>query len=114
MEELFMCVCAHRVTSPSFFLHSLADHWANRKLLQSMLERQGYKSEWVENGQEAVDAAATRQFDLILMVNIPCCQALSLTVPPTQTHTVYIVCLCRFVFILSQIGQSGYGKVSKR
>ena len=33
-----------------------------------MLERRGYKSEWVENGQEAVDATAVRHFDLILMV----------------------------------------------
>ena len=55
---------------PSLFFLSLeiADHWANWTLLQSMLERRGYKSEWVENGQEAVDATAVRHFDLILMV----------------------------------------------
>jgi PleD family two-component response regulator len=58
-------VVAHSHRSPV-----AADHWANRKLLQSMLEKQGYTSEWVENGKEAVEAAATREFDLILMVRV--------------------------------------------
>ena len=52
----------------------LADHWANRKLLESMLRQRGYGSECVENGLEAVTIAATNEYDLILMVRIaPSC-----------------------------------------
>ena len=36
-----------------------------------MLARRGYTSEYVENGAKAVAAAATRPFDLILMVCCP-------------------------------------------
>jgi CheY-like chemotaxis protein len=46
----------------------LADHWANRKLLQAMVGQRGLASDWAENGQEAVERAARTRFDIILMV----------------------------------------------
>ncbi len=50
------------------------DHWANRRLLEAMLKKQGpgYTMEAVENGQEAVNITSTRQYDIILMdCNMP-------------------------------------------
>ncbi len=35
-------------------LHFLADHWANRKLLQAMLAQRGYSADVAENGLECV------------------------------------------------------------
>jgi len=50
------------------------DHWANRRLLEAMLRKQGgsYLMEAVENGLEAVNITGVRQYDLILMdCNMP-------------------------------------------
>lgn len=50
------------------------DHWANRRLLEAMLKKQGpgFTMEAVENGQEAVNIADSRQYDIILMdCNMP-------------------------------------------
>jgi PleD family two-component response regulator len=48
----------------------LSDHKANQELLASMLRRQGYTYEIVENGQDAVHITAIKEYDLILMVII--------------------------------------------
>jgi hypothetical protein len=50
------------------------DHWANRRLLETMLRKQGseFLMEAVENGQEAVHITSARQYDIILMdCNMP-------------------------------------------
>ena len=50
------------------------DHWANRRLLEAMLKKQGpgYTMEAVENGLEAVTITSARQYDIILMdCNMP-------------------------------------------
>jgi CheY-like chemotaxis protein len=51
---------------PAFLIPS--DHKANQDLLASMLRQQGYKYEIVENGQDAVQITAGKEYDLILMV----------------------------------------------
>jgi len=43
------------------------DHPVNRKILAMLLEPLGCVLTFAEDGQEAVDAAATRRFDVILM-----------------------------------------------
>ena len=54
-----------------YIYHVAADHWANRKLLESMLRQKGYDSECVENGLEAVEAtlANMQKYDMIFMDN---------------------------------------------
>jgi len=48
------------------------DHWANRRLLEAMLLKQGHVMEAVENGLEAVNITGTRKYDMILMdCNMP-------------------------------------------
>lgn len=48
------------------------DHWANRKMLESMLSHQGHDLQCVENGLEAVKITAKQPFDLVLMdCNMP-------------------------------------------
>lgn len=43
------------------------DNHANQLLIQTLLEKQGHKPVIVANGREAVDAAMSRPFDLVLM-----------------------------------------------
>uniref|UniRef100_A0A7S4KXC6 Response regulatory domain-containing protein n=1 Tax=Guillardia theta TaxID=55529 RepID=A0A7S4KXC6_GUITH len=48
------------------------DHWANRRLLEAMLIKQGHTMEAVENGLEAVNITGSRKYDVILMdCNMP-------------------------------------------
>lgn len=48
------------------------DHWANRKMLESMLNQQGHELDCVENGLEAVNITSVKEFDLVLMdCNMP-------------------------------------------
>ena len=44
------------------------DHKANQELLASMLRQQNHNYEIVENGQDAVNIAETKEYDIILMV----------------------------------------------
>jgi CheY-like chemotaxis protein len=46
------------------------DHKANQELLASMLRQQCHSYEIVENGQDAVNITATKEYDLILMVRL--------------------------------------------
>jgi len=39
----------------------------NRQLILLMLEEIGYKADWVSNGQQALDRAAAKEYDIILM-----------------------------------------------
>jgi len=43
------------------------DNLTNQRLVQLILEQQGYQLTIVDNGQQAIDATITTQFDLILM-----------------------------------------------
>jgi CheY-like chemotaxis protein len=43
------------------------DHRLNRLLIERILESLGYRSVMVQNGQEAVDAVRTGQFDGVLL-----------------------------------------------
>lgn len=48
------------------------DHWANRRLLEAMLVKEGHVMEAVENGLEACNIAKAREYDIILMdCNMP-------------------------------------------
>jgi PleD family two-component response regulator len=101
--EAFTCILKLEVKlRVRLTILAFVDHWANRKLLQSMLENQGYTSEWVENGQEAVDAAATRQFDLILMV--------SFRSPVVQSKPVELFCGYRIASTFVTVRQKGVDK----
>jgi CheY-like chemotaxis protein len=48
----------------------ISDHKANQELLASMLRQQCHTYEIVENGQDAVNITAAKEYDLILMVNL--------------------------------------------
>ncbi len=57
------------------------DHPVNRKLVTLFLEPQGWSLTQVENGQEAVELAATRAFDVILMdMQMPVMNGLDATI----------------------------------
>lgn len=43
------------------------DNTLNAKVALKLLERMGYKAEWVKDGQEAVEAVTESTFDLVLM-----------------------------------------------
>ncbi|MGQ3042447.1 MAG: ATP-binding protein [Brevundimonas aurantiaca] len=60
------------VSAPSTFAHGLDilavdDHPVNRRIVALLLEPMGCVLTFAENGQEAVEAAALRRFDAILM-----------------------------------------------
>jgi CheY-like chemotaxis protein len=51
-----------------YLMNIFADHKTNIMVLRAMLKKHGYSCESAENGLEAVKVAATRKYDLILMV----------------------------------------------
>jgi hypothetical protein len=62
-------VTSHSIRETQVLLHVLLveDHAINQKLAVTLLERWGHHVEVASNGQIALDMAANRQFDVILM-----------------------------------------------
>ncbi len=66
----------------------MSDHKANQELLASMLRRQGYTYEIVENGQDAVHITAVKEYDLILMVIIASNEKLTILITAVQNPMI--------------------------
>ncbi|WP_321477985.1 response regulator [uncultured Paludibaculum sp.] len=58
---------AEAKNTPPLSILVAEDNLINQKVLKSQLWRMGYQAAFVQNGREAVEAAAGRQFDIILM-----------------------------------------------
>jgi signal transduction histidine kinase/DNA-binding NarL/FixJ family response regulator len=62
----------HKPVDPDGVVLIVDDNWVNGMVLEEMVSRLGYVTQYVDSGQDAVDAAQNTQFALILMdVNMP-------------------------------------------
>ena len=62
------CVCVCVCVSVCVCVCVCTDHEANRLMLEALLRRRGYATARAADGRAAVDAAAARRYDAILMV----------------------------------------------
>ena len=76
------------------------DNAINRKVALKTLERMGYRAEWAEDGQAAIEALSERRFDLVLMdVQMPVMDGITATrwirdgASPVLDHSVPVVAL---------------------
>jgi PAS domain S-box-containing protein len=68
------------VRNPSLKILLVEDNPVNQKLACALLERYGYRYETVDDGQKAVDAVASRPFDVVLMdIQMPCLDGIGAT-----------------------------------
>jgi PAS domain S-box-containing protein len=73
-------VSAHRAATGSLRVLVAEDNDVNRYLVVAILERLGHRVVAVENGREAVEAAQTQPFDLVLMdVQMPVANGIDAT-----------------------------------
>lgn len=65
---------AHRLEAPEITVLAADDNSVNRRILDRFLQRLGVDFELVSDGQEAIDAARLRTFDLVFMdLQMPKC-----------------------------------------
>jgi signal transduction histidine kinase/CheY-like chemotaxis protein/HPt (histidine-containing phosphotransfer) domain-containing protein len=57
----------HKPVDPDGVVLIVDDNWVNCMVLEEMVSRLGYVTQYVDSGQDAVDAAQNTQFALILM-----------------------------------------------
>ncbi len=80
------------------------DHPVNRQYMAALLENLGHEAHFTSNGQEAVQAARSRRFDLVLMdLHMPVLDGLGATralraLPEAATSTLPIVALTADAF----------------
>ena len=80
------------------------DHPVNRQYMAALLEKLGHEAHFTTNGQEAVQAARSRRFDLVLMdLHMPVLDGLGATralraLPEAATSTLPIVALTADAF----------------
>lgn len=95
------------------------DNKINQKVVGRMLKRLGYSPEMVENGAQALEAAKTNRFDVILMdIHMPeldgvaATKAIRLELPPDEQPTIVAVTANTVAgdreFYLSDAGQMDY------
>lgn len=89
---------AERVSGSSYRVLVAEDNRTNQVLIQHLLERAGHRVELVGNGSEAIDAAVSSQFDVILLdIEMPVMDGLQAlkelrkrnTEPPIVALTAY-------------------------
>ena len=89
------------------------DNILNAKVALKMLEKLGHQVEWVEDGQQAVDAVAAKEYDLILMdIQMPRLDGTAATMQIRKDHgaqTLTIIALTADTTLESFSKQQAYG-----
>jgi len=89
------------------------DNVLNAKVALKMLEKLGYQAEWVKDGQQAVEAIAATQYDLILMdIQMPCLDGIAATKQIRKEHgdqALAIIALTADTTLESFSKQQAYG-----